>query len=225
MTVTNGTDYFCRIIPKYDLDNAYPTIAYNKALGNESPIFLNKPEYTLRDGEDWFTVELWNGSELITTEGMEVIFKMLYPAAKIPEESYFSLIKIQNNKFYFDKTQKTLNKLENLDVITDSNFGKEDEEKRNQYKYGLLNILRAEVSYQGKKYFAELPIAVAIININEKVNNKTINYGIYVKPGTGYNEVVYAADGARPQYANAYPFEIQVIGLYCRRSVRRLQML
>ncbi len=210
MSGTNGTDYFCRIVPKYDLDNAYPTIVYNKVLGNESPIFLNKPEYTLSDGEDWFTVELWNGSELITPEGMEVIFKMLYPAASIPE-SYFSLIKIQNNKFYFDKTKETLDKLEDLDVVANSNFGKEDEEKRNQYKYGLLNILRAEVSYQGKKYFAELPIAVAIININEKVNNKTIDYGIYVKPGTGYNEVVYAADGARPQYANAYPFEIQVI--------------
>lgn len=210
MSGTNGTDYFCRIVPQHDLDNAYPTIVYNKKLGNESPIFLNKPEYPLSDGGDWFTVELWNGSELITPEGMEVTFKMLYPAALIPD-SYFSLIKIQNNKFYFDKTKETLDKLEELDVVSNSNFGKENEEKRNQYKYGLLNILRAEVSYQGKKYFAELPIAVAIIDIDERVNNKTIDYGIYVKSGTGYNEVVYAADGARPQYANAYPFEIQVI--------------
>ena len=37
---------------------------------------------------------------------MEVIFKMLYPAAKIPEESYFSLIKIQNNKFTKDQVKK-----------------------------------------------------------------------------------------------------------------------
>lgn len=206
MSGTNGTDYFCRIVPKYDLDNAYPTLVYNKALGNESPLFLNKPEYTLEDNGDWFTVELWNGSELVTSSDLSATFKILFPAASIPTEGYFSLIEIQNNKFSFNRNN--ISKLTTLDTIKNNSYGKEEEEKRNQYENGLLNIIRAEVEYQGKKYFAELPLAVAIIEVNE---GKDVDYGIYVKTGTGYNEVVYAADGARPTYASAYPFEAQVI--------------
>lgn len=206
MSGTNGTDYFCRIVPRYDLDNAYPTLVYNSALGNESPLFLNKPEYTLEDNGDWFIVELWNGSELVTSSDLSATFKILFPAASIPTEGYFSLIEIQNNKFSFNRNN--ISKLTTLDTIKNNSYGKEEEEKRKQYENGLLNIIRAEVEYQGKKYFAELPLAVAIIEVNE---GEDIDYGIYVKTGTGYNEVVYAADGARPQYASAYPFEAQVI--------------
>lgn len=202
MSGTNGTDYFCRIVPKYDLDNAYPTIIWNKNKQG-SPVYLNRQENLLTDGDQWFTVEFWNGSELISKD-LTVDFKLLFPAATIGS-AYFSLIKIENNKFYFDKTQENLDKLTQLDIL-ENGTTPATENLSEKYKYGLLNIVRAEVSYQGKKYYAELPIAMAILE-----NPDDSEYGIYIKPGTGYNEVVYAADGARPQYASAYPFEVQVI--------------
>lgn len=205
MSGTNGTDYFCRIVPKCDLDNAYPTIIWNKKKQG-SPVYLNeyKQENLLKDGEQWFIVEFWNGSELISKD-LTVDFKLLFPAATIGS-AYFSLIKIENNKFYFDKTQENLDKLAQLDILEKNGTTPSTESLSDKYKYGLLNIVRAEVSYQGKKYYAELPVAMAILeNIDDS------EYGIYIKPGTGYNEVVYAADGARPQYASAYPFEVQVI--------------
>ncbi len=203
MSGTNGTDYFCRIVPKYDLDNAYPTIIWNKKKQG-SPVYLNKQENLLTDGDQWFTVEFWNGSELISKD-LTVDFKLLFPAATIGS-AYFSLIKIENNKFYFDKTQENLDKLAQLDILEKNGTTPSTESLSDKYKYGLLNIVRAEVSYQGKKYYAELPVAMAILE-----NTDDSEYGIYIKPGTGYNEVVYAADGARPQYASAYPFEVQVI--------------
>ena len=55
------------------------------------------------------------------------------------------------------------------------------------------NIVQVTIIYDFKKYYATLPILTADI---------PSNYLIYIKPGTGYDEVLYAEDGTYPAYNN-----------------------
>lgn len=62
------------------------------------------------------------------------------------------------------------------------------------------NIVRVAITYDYKNYYATLPI-ITVDTID--------NYLIYIKPGTGYDEVLYADDGTHPSYNNI-PFTFVV---------------
>lgn len=65
----------------------------------------------------------------------------------------------------------------------------------NNIKVGekFSNIIQVQIIYQGKNYFATLPIVVA---------QHTNDYFIYLKENTGFQEVLYSEDGMYPKYQN-----------------------
>ena len=63
------------------------------------------------------------------------------------------------------------------------------------------NIIGCEITYEGKTYYGSLPVIVAEIN-----DNRTIELLKY----TGYQFVVYAADGTAPQWDAIRPFELKI---------------
>lgn len=64
------------------------------------------------------------------------------------------------------------------------------------------NIIAVEAKYNNKKYFTTLPMITGIIN------SSSYSYILYLKRGTGFRTVMYAADGTNPKYSTAEPFEV-----------------
>ena len=64
------------------------------------------------------------------------------------------------------------------------------------------NVIAVEAKYNNKKYFTTLPMITGIIN------SSSYSYILYLKRGTGFRTVMYAADGTNPKYSTAEPFEV-----------------
>lgn len=65
------------------------------------------------------------------------------------------------------------------------------------------DIVKAEISYKGKRYFCTMPM------ITVDLNNS--NYNIILIKNTGFRYVNYTSDGTQPQYESEYPFTLKVM--------------
>ena len=70
-------------------------------------------------------------------------------------------------------------------------------------KENIANILKSEVKFDNKTYYAHLPLITA--------QQSTDEYTIRLKEHTGFQYVMYSASGYNPTY-NKRPFEIEIIG-------------
>lgn len=68
----------------------------------------------------------------------------------------------------------------------------------------VANIIKCAVEFEDMTYYATLPVIV--------VENKTGTYTIELKENTGFQTVLYSADGQKPAYADELPFELKVTG-------------
>lgn len=187
---TNGSDYYCKIVPTTGFFDGYPTLTYYPSSRKH---YLNTypTRQLISNGTAPFKVQLWNSGEEISGVN-SVKWRWLIKGSNAGYDMPFNIAE-----------SGVINNL-NLQAF----------ENKDNLKY--LGILQAEVSYDKKKYFAELPIVY--------VRLKDENHIIEIKEGTGFNEVVYASDGTNPRYSSSQNFAISAIKIESDGDVDLVQL-
>ena len=178
---TNGTEFFCRIVP-------------NTISGREVPMYPTLTElsdyswslnYQTPQANRFFRVQLWHNENKVldsvtsarSTEGKQATIK-------------WSILQNKYNAGVLDSSSLIVN--ENTGIFTYSGY-------RND---SPAHIVKAEIEYDGVVYYATIPL------ITVKMRNN--NYRVNLKEGSGFITAVYSSDGKRPRYDNANPFELVV---------------
>ena len=152
---------------------------------NLYPSIINGVLNYKNENNKWFKIQLWHNGELIfngTETGVSTEGKQVVVSWSILANKYTSQIKDES------------------DIIIDTATG---ECRYNGYGNNPIpaNIIKAMVVYNGIEYYTVLPLITAQIN---GIDN------VALKNGTGFRQVVYSADGQRPQYDSSNPFELTV---------------
>lgn len=179
---TNGTEFFCRIVPNVIQGREIPSRSMITELSNYS-WSLN---YQTPQANRFFKVQLWHNESKIldsvvtarTTEGKTATIK-------------WSILKNKYNANTSDSSGLIVN--ENTGIFTFNGF-REDTP---------AHIIKVEVKYDEVVYYATIPM------ISVKMKNDS--YRIKLKDGTGFINAIYSSDGKRPRYDNTNPFEILII--------------
>lgn len=178
---TNGTEFFCRIVPNTIPGENTPLYPILTEL-NDYSWFLN---YQTQQLNKFFKVQLWHNEYKIldsvvsarTTEGKQANIK-------------WSILKNKYSANIYDSSSLTVN--ESTGVFAYSGYRSDSP----------AHIVKVELEYNGVIYYATLPLITV-----KMVNN---NYRVKLKEGTGFVNAVYSSDGKRPRYDNTNPFELIV---------------
>lgn len=176
---TNGTDMVCRIIPNtLDSFSSYPqlTIFEDSAEMNYN---IDGNGFDAIENKNWFRVQLWK-SDTNVFDGIE---------SKDNYNVKWSILKNKYNSLNFDVSC--------VSVTENGIFNKVGSELANS-----ANIIKVTVTYNGKQYFATMPLNILVLKSNE--------YSINFKDNSGFNSVIYSSDGLEPKYSTTNPFEIEV---------------
>lgn len=176
---TNGTDFVCKI----DVDGDkvyYPTL------------YLNQAEENGIEGCNWTSNKSY---KVVGT-----LFKDNQP-----------IINSQNLSFRFNILATGVDHTTGgFGLVVNDNLSADDNWAELQWKTGAkvlkeqdpaVDIVQVEARYEGKKYYATLPIVIS---------KGTDNHRINIKPHTGFKYAVYKSDGTYPEYDNRMPFEVIV---------------
>lgn len=170
---TNGTDYYCKIVPKNgDFIDGYTFITYYQ--GSKKAYLNTNGERTELDKSNPFTVYLYDNGVKIESPS-KITWRLLNKENKTTD---FSPLEIANGK---------------LNIITS---------KLTNITGNYIGVIQAEVDYDNKKFFAELPIGLVVMKPGYD------NYILEIEEGTGFNEVIYTSDGTNPQYNSGADFTI-----------------
>ena len=195
---TNGTDYYCRIMPNVATIE-YPTV-YCWQDGEEWIVRANfigslttdasnanakesEDEKTYLDAVPWFKCELWNSGTLL--EPTSINWKILGNEESLLVNSPFELVSTESSPELY----LTVNKTKIEDIVTNN-------------KAPFLTV-QATVLHEGKNYYATQPIALVYY---PKVPTRRPKFSMT----SGFNEAVYSSDGTNPQYASASPFKLEI---------------
>ena len=179
---TNGTEFFCRIVP-------------NTISGREVPMYPTLTElsdyswslnYLTQQANRFFRVQLWHNESKIldsvtsalSTEGKRATIK-------------WSILQNKYNANILDSSGLIVN--ENTGIFTYTGY-------RND---SPAHIIKVELKYDGIVYYATIPLITVKIYDN--------NYRVNLKEGTGFTYAIYSSDGKRPRYDNTNFFELMVI--------------
>lgn len=178
---TNGTEFFCRIVP-------------NTISGREVPMYptlteLNDYSWSLNyqtpQANRFFRVQLWHNESKVldsvtsarSTEGKQATIK-------------WSILQNKYNAGVSDSSSLIVN--ENTGIFTYSGYKNDSP----------AHIIKAEIEYDGVVYYATIPLITVKMRDN--------NYRVNLKEGSGFTSAIYSSDGKRPRYDNANPFELVV---------------
>lgn len=181
---TNGSDYFCRIVPNH-ITNNYPTLYCYNNKNNEFKVESNFTggEENINNGKiPWFSVELWDGGEQLDLSMANIEWKILTNGKETPLE----ILDKSNQNVFIQLNENIFKKILNENISP-------------------CLIIQASVSYVGKKYFATQPLAISYSQGTE------LKYKLNIKAKTGFNEAIYSNDGVNPQFNSATPFEAEVL--------------
>ena len=191
---TNGTDYFCRIVPYknnsyiYTGDNLqYCTILNDKIYYGAAAKNINT-NWAMGGRLIPFKIQLWQGNSLVLNDN-----------ASNSSEGYTIRWSILKNK-YTSSVEDT-----SSFVLLNSLTG--------EFRYnGELdnhpcNIIKVEVTYRNVTCYAFMPIITVYLKNNWKLSNRTPI--VMLKDKTGFLSAMYTPDGKHPQYRDSI-FEILV---------------
>lgn len=189
---TNGSDYICKIIPNFknpeDRFKIVPAIIRYK----DGDTVKTKLNYET-NGESWFIAQLWEN------DGEQAIFSgvddnVIDNEAGISKVSW-TVLKNTYSGDIKDTTHIIVTK-------TDGNptkFSAETNYELHEYAQPA-DIIRVEIIYNDKTYFATYPI----VYIDQVDTDKSFE----VEINSGFNYVVFSSDGQHPQYDKTNPFKI-----------------
>ena len=160
---TNGTGMIAVIEVQYKTGtkNKIPMLSYNDKLGKDSTAHTNIQNLH---------------AHLYTSNGEEIDSKYLTCGWSILKDSRRKTPTYINLS---DTTGKTIS------ISTSTNISAYDTSEK------FSNIIQVQIIYQGKNYFATLPIVTA---------QHTDKYFIYLLENSGFQEVLYSEDGMYPKY-------------------------
>lgn len=140
--------------------------------------------------QKWFKVQLWENGILLNEEKMK--------NAKIT----WSILANNYRKTGSSIIEKDSSKI----IITNAEQGyfSYDDDLVFTLIESVANIIKCTVEYEDMVYYAILPLIT--------IENKTGTYKIKLKENTGFQNVLYSADGQRPSYSDEFPFELEVLG-------------
>lgn len=178
---TNGTEFFCRIVPNTIPGRPIPVYPIITELSGGS-WSLN---YDLQQANRFFRVQLWHNENKVldsavsatSTEGKSATVK-------------WSILRNKYTGSVSDSTSLSVN--ESTGIFSYSGY-------RSDHP---ANIVKVELTYDRVVYYATIPL------ITVKIRNN--NYRLILKDGTGFLNAVYSSDGKRPRYSNVNPFELIV---------------
>ena len=181
---TNGTSYYCRIVPNTveGEEVSYPMIT---CLEGQSQGVLNFNPPAGQTNK-WFRVQLWENDYKI----FEDISNEVATIEK-PYEIKWSILRNRYSSNVYDDTDIGL-----LNEVNGTwGFAKHSNNI-------TANIVKCQVTYEGKVFYATMPIITAIVSNN--------NYKIKLKDNTGFNFVRYSASGDNPKFNGSNLFEIEL---------------
>ena len=140
--------------------------------------------------QKWFKVQLWENGILLNEEKMK--------NAKIT----WSILANNYRKTGSSIIEKDSSKI----IITNAEQGyfSYDDDLVFTLIESVANIIKCIVEYEDVVYYAILPLIT--------IENKTGTYKIKLKENTGFQNVLYSADGQKPSYSDEFPFELEVLG-------------
>ena len=140
--------------------------------------------------QKWFKVQLWENGILLNEEKMK--------NAKIT----WSILANNYRKTGSSIIEKDSSKI----IITNAEQGyfSYDDDLVFTLIESVANIIKCTIEYEDVVYYAILPLIT--------IENKTGTYKIKLKENTGFQNVLYSADGQKPSYSDEFPFELEVLG-------------
>lgn len=145
----------------------------NKKMENGNfPILYNNNNTNF----DYLTAQLWQNGEQITS-GLGYAWSVL----KNKNDNSYITLSINNQ----NPSRAIVSRARNSAGTAIVNIP--------AYTKPVANVVQVTITYDTKRYYATLPILTA---------DAVQKYLIYIKPGTGYDEVLYAADGMYPSYVD-----------------------
>ena len=180
---TNGTDFVCKIVPNTSDGIAVknPTIIFNDRLQNY------KLNFNSASATKWFNVQLWRNGELIF-EDKDASAKTSTEGITVEKE--WSILRNKYDKNNQDDSNFIIDPITGNITLLGMPFE------------NPANIIKCMVKYDGVEYYATMPVVFSRV-LDEK-------YEILLADGSGFNSVMYTADGKSPAYDTVSPFEIIV---------------
>lgn len=181
---TNGTNYFCRIVPNSLQGEkvSYPLINYNLET-SEYALNYDRP---IGQESKWFKVQLWENDSMIFEDISNTIATVAKP--------YTIEWSIPLNQYSSEANDAT-------DLVVDEDTG--DWVFAKNVNNIVVNIARCKVEYNQQTFYATLPILTAL-NSNEE-------YKILPAKNEGFSFVRYASDGTNPQYNGTNLFKVNLL--------------
>lgn len=210
---TNGTEYLVKILPNINPSDNSPlfpmitTVQNGKTKDyylnyrlrkygvnkNKNFSWITEPLQTkLKNGESYqlFKVQLWkNGSLVWQGYNPKDSGSIANDGITLPTSIKWSILKNNYDKsaFSIDNTTNGTIKFNGTYLTTGTDT-----------TVPMANIMKCQITYNGKIYYSTIPIAVAYVT--------NANYRISLQDYTGFRYVLYSSDGTFPQYDSAIPF-------------------
>ncbi len=178
---TNGTDFFCRIVPNTKDDNyTYPYILYTK----EEQLYM---PYTGIFNEPCFKIQLYK-------DGVLIIDAFESSTDYLIEWSFLSNKYDLNTQEESSYTVDSKGRIQFNNTITDATTS-------NVFP---ANILQAKITYDGQIYYATTPLISITYLSNEDIECQ-------LKNNSGFYEIEYSSSGINPKYDNTFPFQVNIV--------------
>ena len=193
---TNGTQYLVKLIPNTKMNNPplWPMITkagdkyiLNYGLGSAA----SETEIGISSGYQLFKAQLWHSGDLVwegptaSTAAKDGITK--------PSLVHWEILSNKYNQNFSDESAfKVTNAGTGYIQYTGDHLAEAIDTP-------LANIIKCSITWQGKLYYATIPITTAW-TVSE-------NYRVNLKDYSGFRYAIYTSDGITPQYDNSHPFE------------------
>ena len=176
---TNGTDFVCKIVPNTN-DEIVPK--YPTIIYNER-LNTYKLNYNAINLDKWFKVQLWHDGEQVF-EGTETGIS----SENIEVTVTWSILKNEYSRSEKDNSNLSIGSKNGVISVDNTKYERP------------ANIVKCSIKYDGVEYYATLPV------IFSRIKNE--DYEILLLDNSGFNRVMYTADGQSPSYDNTSPFEL-----------------
>ena len=154
-------------------------------------------QFLYNNSQQLLKAQLWHSGELVWEGSLETD-GTFYNGQNLNNNLLNSITwEVLSNKYGADKSDDTLLQIDStyknkIKLKTDSFLN-------NNQITSLANIIKCMIVYDGKQYYATMPIVFAWVDDSD--------YRFYLKENSGYRYVIYSQDGQSPQYDSSEPFE------------------
>lgn len=197
---TNGTEYLVKLIP--NVRSGYDTPLWPMVTKAGDQYLLN---YRLPTGQatdqgesiignnnyhQLFKAQLWHSGELVW-EGFTGADAAIDGVTK-PSLVHWDVLRNKYNSTTFDATA----------FEVEGGTGRirySGDHLQSAIDTPLANIIRCSITWQGKLYYATIPIITAW--------TASDNYRVSLRDYSGFRYAIYTTDGINPQYDSSHPFD------------------